>query len=97
MFKGVPTLANLNLRLLSSHTAKSRACPGRVVQCRSKATATSLDLNDANGKCSQIDVDVYSEQDLLKRAKFRHRGLDVQQKIASEVSGQGFCSRNGNS
>ncbi|XP_017868605.1 PREDICTED: glutaminase liver isoform, mitochondrial isoform X1 [Drosophila arizonae] len=83
MFKGVPTLANLNLRLLSSHTAKGRACSGRVVQCRSKATATSLDLNEANGN-GQIDVDVYSEQDLLKRDKFRHRGLDVQQKIASE-------------
>lgn len=91
MFKGVPTLANLNLRLLTGHTAKGREFSaalinGQVLVRRSKATATSLDLADANGKRSKIDVDVYSEQELLKRAKFRHSGYEVQQKIASEVS-----------
>ncbi|XP_064548240.1 glutaminase liver isoform, mitochondrial isoform X3 [Drosophila montana] len=87
MFKGVPTLANLNLRLLTGHAAKGREFSaalinGQVLVRRTKATATSLDLADANG--SKIDVDVYSEQELLKRAKFRHTGFEVQKKIAAE-------------
>ncbi|XP_032591405.1 glutaminase liver isoform, mitochondrial isoform X3 [Drosophila grimshawi] len=87
MFKGVPTLANLNLRLLSSNGKCRLVSPvsGLVRVQRTKATsATSLDVEDASGKRSKIDVDVYSEQDLLKRAKFRHTGLEVKHKIATE-------------
>ncbi|XP_034476488.1 putative glutaminase 2 isoform X9 [Drosophila innubila] len=84
MFKGVPTLANLNLRFLKGNSRIALLLP------RGKATATSLDLEDANANpnntpnTNKINVDVYSEEDLLKRAKFGHTGKQVQQKISSE-------------
>lgn len=89
MFKAAPRLSNLIvLRTLSK--GNSRLGPvvhGPSEQLRTKATSTSLDLAADNAVAAQaIDVDVYSEQDLLKRAKFRHTGKEVQQKIASEVS-----------
>jgi len=86
MFKGVPTLANLNLRFLKGNSRIALLLP------RGKATATSLDLEDVNANpnntpnTNKINVDVYSEEDLLKRAKFGHTGKQVQHKIASEVS-----------
>lgn len=85
MFKGVSTLANLNLRLLKGNSRIALLLP------REKATATSLDLEDASANpnsnnTNQINVDVYSEEDLLKRVKFGHTGKQVQHKIAAEVS-----------
>lgn len=89
MFKAAPRLSNLIvLRTLSK--GNSRLGPvvhgpsSEQLQLRTKATSTSLDL--ASDTAQAIDVDVYSEQDLLKRAKFRHTGKEVQQKIATEVS-----------
>lgn len=97
MFKAAPRLSNLIvLRTLS----KGNSRLGPVVhgpsseqlqlqlqqQRRTKATSTSLDLASDTAAAQAIDVDVYSEQDLLKRAKFRHTGKEVQQKIATEVS-----------
>ncbi|XP_034111628.1 glutaminase liver isoform, mitochondrial isoform X3 [Drosophila albomicans] len=86
MFKGVPTLANLNLRLLKSQvkTPRLTLVNGLVLVRRNKATATSLDIADADPKTDQINLDVYSQEDLLKRARFGHTGKQVQKKIASE-------------
>ncbi|KAM8711471.1 hypothetical protein ACLKA7_000591 [Drosophila subpalustris] len=81
MFKGVPTLANLNLRLLKGNSRLALLLP------REKATAPSLDLEDANANnnnTNKISVDVYSEEELLKRSKFGHTGKHIQQKIAAE-------------
>lgn len=101
MFKAAPRLTNLIvLRTLSKgnsrlgpvvHGPSSEQLQLQLQQQRrTKATSTSLDLASdtavAAAAAQAIDVDVYSEQDLLKRAKFRHTGKEVQQKIATEVS-----------
>lgn len=92
MFKAAPRLSNLILLRATLCKGNSRLGPavhGPSVQFeRTKATSTSLDLatQDTQGAGAPEPIDVYSEQDLLKRAKFRHTGKEVQQKIASEVS-----------
>lgn len=91
MFKAAPRLSNLILVRATLCKGNSRLGPavhGPSVQFqRTKATSTSLDLatQDTQGAAPE-PIDVYSEQDLLKRAKYRHTGKEVQQKIASEVS-----------
>lgn len=91
MFKAAPRLSNLILLRATLCKGNNRLGPvvhGPSVQLqRTKATSTSLDLDtqDTQGAAPE-SIDVYSEQDLLKRAKYRHTGKEVQQKIASEVS-----------
>lgn len=97
MFKAAPRLSNLILlraTLCKGNNRLGAVVHGPSVQLqRTKATSTSLDLDtqDTQGAAPE-SIDVYSEQDLLKRAKYRHTGKEVQQKIASEVSPK-YCPK----